>query len=337
MAGLLHLLETMGISRSKKKASSDTQGAESGGQYESTHSEVEVESERYGKFIVYVDESGDHGLANVDPQFPVFTLAFCIFHKRYYSEEVVSALEKLKFDEFGHDQVILHEHDIRKEKGAFSYFLNRADKERFIDSLATFVDESNFILVSCVIDKLSIREQNGIGENPYHIALGHCLEMLYEFLEEKSEYGKKTHIVFECRGKKEDKDLELEFRRICDGNNRKQLSMPFEIIFSDKKAMSTGLQLADLVARPISLSVIRPTQKNRAFDVLERKFYCSGGRKNVGKNYKGVGLKNISNPRKAKSPGETHRSQNADRELPIHLRKSVIDKRIIFNNKIEKF
>jgi hypothetical protein len=51
------------------------------------------------------------------------------------------------------------------------------------------------------------------------------------------------------------------------------------------------LQLADLVARPIGLSVIKPGQNNRAFDVLARKFFCSGGRKNLGVGIEGWGLK----------------------------------------------
>ena len=70
----------------------------------------------YSKYVVYVDESGDHGMVNIDPNYPVFVLAFCVFHKRHYSEMVVSALEKFKFNHFGHDQVVLHENEIRKER-----------------------------------------------------------------------------------------------------------------------------------------------------------------------------------------------------------------------------
>lgn len=40
------------------------------------------EAPTFGDFIVYVDESGDHGLARMDPDYPVFVLAFCIFEKR---------------------------------------------------------------------------------------------------------------------------------------------------------------------------------------------------------------------------------------------------------------
>lgn len=55
--------------------------------------------------------------------------------------------------------------------------------------------------------------------------------------------------------------------------------------------MSSGLQLADLVARPIGMHVLRPEQKNRAFDVLKAKFYCDGGRENAGNDYESMGLK----------------------------------------------
>lgn len=247
-------------------------------------------SGRFSNFIVYVDESGDHGMQTVDPNYPLFVLAFCVFYKKHYSEKVVPALEKFKFNHFGHDIVILHEREIRKETGPFK-FANEAEKLGFIDGLSGIIDNSNFILISCVIDKHRLGARDVERDNPYHLALGFCLETLYEFLIEKNQDAKKTHVVFECRGEKEDKDLELEFRRICDGENKLGTPLPFEIIFADKKANSSGLQLADLVARPIGMSVLRPEQDNRAFEVLTRKFYCDGGRENVGTGCENWGLK----------------------------------------------
>ncbi len=245
----------------------------------------------YSKYIVYVDESGDHSLQTIDEQYPLFVLAFCVFHKRHYSESVVPALEKFKFNYFGHDQIILHENEIRKEKGVFNIFRSREQKLQFVDELTEIIERSNFILISCVIDKRSLRKQSDTASNPYNIALRSCLESLYEFLEEKQEHEKKTFVVVECRGKKEDNELELEFRRICDGNSVYAKPLPFEVLFSDKKAMSSGLQLADLVARPIGLHLLRPAQENRAFTVLKRKFYCDGGRERVGAGFEGVGMK----------------------------------------------
>jgi hypothetical protein len=245
----------------------------------------------FGKYIVYVDESGDHGMSSIDPDYPIFVLAFCIFHKRHYGEKVVPALEAFKFKHFGHDQVVLHENEIRKEKGAFRIFPNRAAKNNFLNDLTSIVESSNFILASCVIEKHPLRDTDEIYDNPYHIALMHCMLSLYDFLVEKDEQEHLTHVVVERRGAKEDKELELEFRRICDGSNPRGLELPFDILFADKKAMSSGLQLADLVARPIGIHVLRPDQPNRAFDALKKKFFCEGGRPEVGERYDGWGLK----------------------------------------------
>lgn len=195
----------------------------------------------------------------------------------------------------------MHENEIRKEKGAFSkIFQNREQKNKFIDELTSVIEHSNFILISCVIDKRDLLKQADNEPNSYHIALGFCLETLYDLLKEKDQHEEKTHVVVECRGKREDAELELEFRRVCDGHNRLTLPLPFEVIFSDKKVMSSGLQLADLVARPVGLNTFRPEQKNRAFDVLKNKFYCDGGRSNVGKGYEGVGLKHFPAPKSEK-------------------------------------
>ncbi|WP_250626435.1 DUF3800 domain-containing protein [Pinirhizobacter soli] len=254
----------------------------------------------FSNYIVYVDESGDHGLETLDPNYPIFVLAFCIFHKRHYAQSVVPSVEMFKFKHFGHDTVLLHEHEIRKEKGVFR-FNDRLHKEAFIDELTEIIYTSKFILVSCVIDKARLRERSQLASNPYHLALGFCLETLYEFLEEKKQQDDPTHVVVECRGKKEDRDLELEFRRVCAGANRWGKQLPFNIIFGDKRTNSSGLQLADLVARPIGLSVIRPDGLNRAFEMLKQKFFCKGGRSKLGIDYEGWGLK-IFPPQESEKP-----------------------------------
>ncbi|MBX8516216.1 DUF3800 domain-containing protein [Pseudomonas cichorii] len=258
-------------------------------------------SGRFSNYIVYVDESGDHNLQTVDPHYPMFVLAFCVFHKRYYCETVIPALQKFKFNHMGHDLIGLHELDIRKEKGMFSsLFVSRQHKHHFLNELTNIIEFSNFVLISCVIDKLRLCEKHGNFQNPYHLALGFCLETLQEFLQEKKQDRALTHVIFERRGKKEDNELELEFRRICDGANRSGTQLPFDIVFATKQVNSTGLQFADLVARPVGLSVLRPGQENRAFDVLKQKFYCSGGRENVGAGFESWGLKIFPAPESEK-------------------------------------
>jgi len=48
-------------------------------------------------------------------------------------------------------------------------------------------------------------------------------------MQEKKQDGAETHIAVECRGKKEDNELELEFRRRCDGANKFGAKLPFTI------------------------------------------------------------------------------------------------------------
>ena len=260
-------------------------------------------SRRFSDYVVYVDESGDHSLASIDPDYPVFVLALCVFHKRHYSEKIIPAVEKLKFNYFGHDSVVLHENEIRKQKGDFAFLSHLPTRTAFMERVSSIMDASNFILIACVVDKSRVGRGEGVTSNPYHIALGICVEALRSFLAEKNQDQLQTHVVVECRGKKEDSELELEFRRICDGDNPGNRHLPFDIVFADKKTNLTGLQLADLVARPVGLSYIRPAQVNQAFELLKRKFYCDGGRERLGIGYENVGLM-IYPPQKAKSPDE---------------------------------
>jgi len=103
---------------------------------------------------------------------------------------------------------------------------------------------------------------------------------------ERAQVDRMTHVQVECRGKAEDAKLELEFRRVRDGQNAVGPMPNLDLRFMDKKHNSTGLQLADLVAHPIGRSLIKPDQPNRAYDVLEPKF-----RRGPAGQVRGYGLK----------------------------------------------
>ena len=68
----------------------------------------------FSDYVIYVDESGDHGLVSIDQQYPIFVLVFCIFKKQDYLA-TVQKVQQFKFRHFGHDMVILHESDIRRD------------------------------------------------------------------------------------------------------------------------------------------------------------------------------------------------------------------------------
>ena len=236
-------------------------------------------------FIVYVDESGDHSLESIDSQYPIFCLSFCCFNKDAYARKVTPQIRILKFETWGHDMFIFHESEIRKKRGPFSK-MGKSAREVFMHRLSTIIEESEFLLFSIVIDKRKLITKYSKPTHPYYLAMEFGLERLFRFLKQQNQDDRVTYLIFESRGAKEDKELELQFRRVRDGENYFRKYLPFEIHIADKKTNSEGLQFADLTARPIGLSVLYPDRKNRAMEVLENKFY----RDNMG-NVSGFGLK----------------------------------------------
>ena len=229
----------------------------------------------HSDYIVYVDESGDHSLTSIDEGYPVFVLSFCVFQKKHYSQTTTPALRMLKFATFGHDMVILHEQDIRKKMGAF-HQMGKEKRELFFDDLSVLIAQANFTLLATVIDKYKLKKEQTKETHVYHLAMQMGLEKLYHFLLSRNQSNRLTHVVCEARGRVEDRALELEFSHVCSGHNSLKKVLPFELIIADKKTNSEGLQFADLAARPVGLSIVRPSQSNRAFQILEKKFHKNG-------------------------------------------------------------
>lgn len=230
---------------------------------------------RFGDYIVYVDESGDHSLDVINPQFPMFVLSFCIFPVKEYVANVVPRLQTLKFDVFGHDMVVLHEREIRKATPPFDVLLNANVRTHFMEQLNSIIETSRFGVVACVIDKQRFRARRGGSANPYHVALEYGLERVFLQLQQRNQVNRVTHVVFESRGAKEDKTLELEFRRIMDTTAMRGMPETLAFHCAPKSANSSGLQIADMTARPIGLHAIRPDQPNRAWDLINKKLVRS--------------------------------------------------------------
>ena len=233
----------------------------------------------FSDFIVFVEESGDHGLTTIDPEYPVFALAFCVMRKDAYLRQITPAIQAFKFDIWGHDAVVLHEHEIRKSKGPFAFLMtDRALRERFYEGLNGLVQDAPMTIFASVIEKEALRRKYLHPRNPYEIAMLFCMERLHAMLAREGQEGRTVHVVFESRGKKkEDPELELEFRRIADNDGQwgyRQIDFSrfdFQPVFMPKASNAAGLQLADLIARPIALATLRPGQPNRAYDIIRPK------------------------------------------------------------------
>lgn len=226
----------------------------------------------HSDFIVFADESGDHSLTKINPVYPVFVLSFCIFRRADYFETVCPLLQQFKLRWWMHDGVVLHSLQIRRKELPFIFLKTIDKRERFMADLTETLSRCPFTLIAAVIDKERLRERELRPENPYSLALAFCLERAHDFLRERGQEHLDTCFLFECRGKKEDAELELVFRRLCDGESRRGKMPGFSIEFFDKRANLPGLQIADLVGTPIGQRVSNPQRQNRAFEMIQQKF-----------------------------------------------------------------
>jgi len=225
---------------------------------------------KHSDFIVYVDESGDHCLTQIDPLYPLFALSLCIFHKSTYCEQITPALRRLKFATFGHDMVILHETDIRKRTGAFAA-LGRQRSMQFLMALTDLIARADFHVIPAIIDKRQLKLAGEAPPHAYHLALKAGLKKLLEFLQLRGQNPCTIHLVCEARGAKEDADLLRAFGQIVQEDACFRQGVHFELVIADKRTNSEGLQLADLTARPMGLSVLHPDQPNRAVAIIRTK------------------------------------------------------------------
>jgi hypothetical protein len=213
------------------------------------------------KFIIYADESGNQSLKSIEPEYPVFVLAFCVFDIDDYIYKVVPAFQKLKFDWFGHDMAIFHSSDIRRKRGIFSFLQDANSYDRFHSDLRNFILESPFKIAHSAIDRRKIGA-NETAVDLYELAAREAISKVNLYLSYQGEDLDSTCLVFESRGPHQDKLLNSQLERLGWQGRAK---------YASKLSISTGLQIADLVARPIGMTLVSPNAGNRPFEVIESK------------------------------------------------------------------
>jgi hypothetical protein len=208
---------------------------------------TENRAKQFSDYIVYVDESGDHGLESIDPTYPMFVLVFCVFRKQDYVDIVTPALAQLKMRFWGHDEVVLHEHDIRKPQNEFVILIDRATRQTFTGELTGLINNAPFIMVASVVDKKKLSCQYVRPESPYDISLGFGLERVFRHLEEAGQSDKITPVIVERKGKL----LAMEVSARITSADQKCFEIPatedegldMELEFTNDEGKGTGSRL----------------------------------------------------------------------------------------------
>lgn len=231
--------------------------------------------------IIYLDEAGDHSLEKEDKDFPVFALVMMVCEQEAYENKLVPMVNRLKFDYFGHECVIIHSRDIRKAQGDFGFLTDPAKRQPFYERINEIMSVPGYDLIASVIKKQDHKEKYGMqATNPYDLALTFALERLLPLLEKEGQT--EAYLVAEARGKKEDDELRLSFLNIVTygtyyNSADRFRKIKFHLRFKPKAMNVVGTQLADLAAYPIARYVIDPKKPLPAYEVIRKRFYRGPG------------------------------------------------------------
>lgn len=235
------------------------------------------------KYYLFIDESGDHGLVNLDASFPVFLLCGLLTSEENYFQ-TRDNINLIKKTFWGNKEVLFHSRDIRKCEKEFQILFDLDLKRSFYNQVNELIEKSKYRVLASAINKTTyIKTYGKLSNDVYELALSFLIERAIFSLDEVKDCEKHLEIVIEKRGKKEDKKLDEHFQRLVSrgtgfvsANRLKEVGI--KITFRDKKENINGLQLADLLAYPIARYVIEPKRASPAFEVLKKKIYSKGGR-----------------------------------------------------------
>lgn len=231
--------------------------------------------------VVYLDETGDHSLEKEDKDFPVFALIMMVCDQEQYEDVLIPMVNRLKFDYFGHECVIIHSRDIRKGQGDFGFLTDPEKRQPFYERINEIMSVSGYDLIAAVIKKQEHKAKYGRhATNPYDLALTFAMERLLPLLENEGQT--EVYLIAEARGKREDKDLRLAFLNIVTYGTdfisaERFKKITFHLRFKPKAMNVAGTQLADLAAYPIARHVIDPTRPMPAYEVVRKRFYKGPG------------------------------------------------------------
>lgn len=239
--------------------------------------------------ILFLDESGDHSLNRIDPQYPVFVLGGCIVDREYHDNQMTDQLERYKRNLFGRDDFIIHTADVTRRRGVFHSLTDKDFRAGFYEKTNKLMTDLDYMVVACGIKKDEhLKIYRLAAMDPYMLSLKILVERFVFEINARGG-GEKGVIVAESRDETLDNQLRLSWIDLRTGGTeyvpaseiRKHIS---ELHIKEKSQNIAGLQIADLIVSPVGRHIIGKESK-ADWEIIKQKF-----RRGPRGNYMGFGL-----------------------------------------------
>lgn len=211
--------------------------------------DFEMENKQY---YLFIDECGDQNLANFDADFPIFTLCGIIVSEEM-KDKLDTQISQLKQEFWGDRKIILHSRDIRKCQNGFEILFDLKVKERFYTRVNEILGQKGvYTIVCCSILKEPYIRQYGKLNDVYAQSLSFLIERTVFYLDSiKGEYN-----------------VDLTPERLKSYFNK--------FVFKGKKEDINCLQIADLIAYPVTRHILDPDAVNFSFDIIKGNLFYQG-------------------------------------------------------------
>jgi hypothetical protein len=215
-------------------------------------------------FRLYIDEVGNDDLGHVNNDLHRYlSLSGVAMDQDYARDQATPVLNALKARIFQHDPdtpVIFHRKDIMNRRGVFHCLKDETVCADFDESLVQYFTDVNFTVITVVIDKLEMMNQDHWQEkHPYHYLMMILVEKYVQWLERQNGTG---DIMPEMRRGIKDRKLQLAYDSVriwgsdyVDAKRIKKRIPSSKLKFRCKDDNITGLQICDLIAHPSHMHV----------------------------------------------------------------------------------
>jgi len=231
----------------------------------------------FNKYYLFLDECGDQNLANFNPLFPIFTLCGIVLSEEELGM-ISSQLMKIKQKYWGNKKIIFHSRDIRKCEKGFEILFDLDIKREFYKAINNVLGQKLYTIICCAILKEPYIRKYGKMNDVYAQSLSFIVERTVFYLDSVGKPNIDLSVIIEKRGKKEDNHLLNYYNQLIDRGTYfvvpsriKNYFKRFEMKWKSDDVI--GLQIADLIAYPITRYILDNRAVNPAYEIIKENIY----------------------------------------------------------------